>query len=72
MGTQHAAVRRQDRTASRRSSSSRRSGSATLRRALAAPIQLGPLPDGVHLTGIALRTGRATIAGGGDARRIRA
>ena len=31
--------------------------------ALAAPIQLGPLPDGVHLTGIALRKGAATITG---------
>ena len=37
-----------------------------------APIQLGPLPDGVHLTGIALRKGRATITGGGDGGKLRA
>ena len=41
-------------------------------RALQAPIQLGPLPDGVHLTAITLRAGRATITGGGRAGRIRA
>lgn len=43
------------------------SGSGPLLRALAAPIQLGPLPDGVHLTSITLRRGGATIAGRGDA-----
>jgi DUF2993 family protein len=48
------------------------SGSQMLVRALAAPIQLGPLPDGVHLTSIVLRKGRATIAGGGDAGRLKA
>jgi LmeA-like phospholipid-binding len=42
------------------------SGTPALRRALSAPIQLGPLPDGVHLTGIAMRTGSATIAGRGE------
>ncbi len=47
-------------------------GSAALRQALTAPIQLGPLPDGVHLTSITLRAGRAVIAGRGDAGRIRA
>jgi hypothetical protein len=47
-------------------------GSAALTKALAAPIQLGPLPDGVHLTGIGLRTGRATISGRGTAGKIRA
>ena len=48
------------------------SGSATLTRALAAPIQLGPLPEGIHLTGISLRQGAATIAGRGDAGRLKA
>jgi hypothetical protein len=43
------------------------SGSATLMRALADPIQLGPLPEGIHLTGITLRKGAATIAGRGGA-----
>jgi hypothetical protein len=47
-------------------------GSAALTKALAAPIQLGPLPDGVHLTGIALHAGRATISGRGDAGKIKA
>jgi LmeA-like phospholipid-binding len=47
-------------------------GSATLAGQLSAPIQLGPLPDGVHLTAITLRAGRATITGGGRAGRIRA
>jgi hypothetical protein len=47
-------------------------GTPALRRALAAPIQLGPLPDGVHLTGIALRTGSATIAGGGESGELKA
>jgi len=48
------------------------SGSQTLARALAAPRQLGPLPDGVHLTGIVLRTGRATITGQGVSGRLKA
>jgi hypothetical protein len=48
------------------------SGSAMLTRALAAPIQLGPLPEGIRLTGIALRTGAATITGRGDAGRLKA
>ncbi len=48
------------------------SGSPTLRRALAAPIQLGPLPDGVHLTAIALHTGSATIAGTGEGGQLKA
>jgi hypothetical protein len=47
-------------------------GSAPLMRALQAPIQLGPLPDGVQLTGIVLRKGRATIVGRGEAGTIRA
>jgi hypothetical protein len=48
------------------------SGSPAFRRALAAPIKLGPLPDGVHLTGIVLRKGSATIVGRGEAGRLRA
>jgi LmeA-like phospholipid-binding len=48
------------------------SGTATLRRALATSIQLGPLPDGVHLTGIALRSGSATIAGSGEGGELQA
>ena len=48
------------------------SGSATLARALAAPIQLGPLPEGIRLTGISLRKGAATITGRGDAGRLKA
>ena len=48
------------------------SGSAPLRRALSSPIQLGPLPDGVHLTAIALRAGAATIAGGGAGGELKA
>lgn len=47
-------------------------GSAPLMQALKAPIQLGPLPDGVQLTGIVLRKGRATIVGRGEAGTIRA
>lgn len=47
-------------------------GSATLMRALAAPIQLGPLPDGVHLTRIELHKGRATIFGRGEGGDLRA
>jgi hypothetical protein len=49
-----------------------RNGSAVLRRALADPIQLGPLPDGVHLTGIVLHTGRATLSGRGDGGKLKA
>ncbi len=48
------------------------SGSSTLTHALTTPIPLGPLPDGVHLTGIALQPGRATISGSGNAGGIRA
>ena len=48
------------------------SGSTTITRALSSPIPLGPLPDGVHLTGIALRTGRATLTGRGVGGKIRA
>jgi hypothetical protein len=47
-------------------------GSAALAGELAAPIQLGPLPDGVRLTGVTLRAGRATITGGGRGGTIRA
>ena len=52
-----------------RRSSSCRWRLGALRQALAAPIQLGPLPEGIHLTGIALRKGAATITGRGDAGR---
>ena len=48
------------------------SGTPALRRALASPIQLGPLPDGVQLTGIVLRTGSATIAGRGEGGELKA
>jgi hypothetical protein len=48
------------------------SGSSTLLRALVAPIQLGPLPEGIHLTGIVLRKGSATITGRGDAGKLKA
>jgi hypothetical protein len=47
-------------------------GSQTLTRALATPIQLGPLPDGVHLTSIVLRKGRATLTGRGEGGKLRA
>jgi LmeA-like phospholipid-binding len=47
-------------------------GSATITRALVPPIQLGPLPEGIHLTGIALRKGEATITGRGDAGSLKA
>jgi hypothetical protein len=47
-------------------------GSAPLAQALRTPIQLGPLPDGVQLTGIELRKGQATILGRGEAGTIRA
>jgi hypothetical protein len=40
---------------------------SSLARALRSPIQLGPLPDGVHLTGITLRKNAATIGGKGAA-----
>jgi hypothetical protein len=49
-----------------------RSGSAALRRALSGAIQLGPLFDGVHLTGIALNKGRATLTGAGAGGKIKA
>jgi hypothetical protein len=49
-----------------------RSGTASLRRALQGAIQLGPLFDGVHLTGIALTKGRATLSGAGAGGRIKA
>jgi LmeA-like phospholipid-binding len=49
-----------------------RSGSPSLRRALGGAIQLGPLFDGVHLTGIALHKGGATVTGAGPAGKIRA
>jgi hypothetical protein len=49
-----------------------RSGSASLRRALQSAIQLGPLFDGVHLTGIALNKGRATLTGAGAGGKIKA
>lgn len=48
------------------------SGPQALMRAIAAPIQLGPLPDGVRLTGILLRPGRATIAGRGASGELKA
>jgi hypothetical protein len=71
MGTLHAAVR-----ARILGVSSLRlipvSGSQALVRQLASPIQLGPLPDGVHLTGIVLRKGRATISGRGESGKLRA
>jgi hypothetical protein len=49
-----------------------RGGSPAFRRALSGAIQLGPLFDGVHLTGIALNTGRATLTGGGDGGKLKA
>jgi LmeA-like phospholipid-binding len=48
------------------------SGSAPVMRALSDPIRLGPLPDGVRLTGVLLRNGRATIAGRGEAGDLKA
>jgi hypothetical protein len=48
------------------------SGSAPLRRALRGAIQLGPLFDGVHLTGIALNKGRATLTGAGAGGKLKA
>jgi hypothetical protein len=47
-------------------------GSPTLTSALARPIQLGPLPDGVHLTSIVLRTGRGSLTGRGEGGKLRA
>ena len=47
-------------------------GSSPLMQALAQPIQLGPLPDGVQLTGIVLSKGLATILGRGESGTIRA
>jgi hypothetical protein len=47
-------------------------GSQTLTRALATPIQLGPLPDGVHLTSIVLRKGRGSLTGRGEGGKLRA
>ena len=46
--------------------------SGPLAQALETPIQLGPLPDGVELTGIVLSKGQATIVGRGEAGTIRA
>ena len=43
------------------------SGSSPLVQAFKTPIQLGPLPDGVTLTGIVLTKGQATIVGRGEA-----
>jgi hypothetical protein len=43
-----------------------------LRRALAGAVQLGPLFDGVRLTGIRLRKGGATITGAGPGGTIKA
>ena len=48
------------------------SGSPILMRALADPIQLGPLPEGIRLTSIVLHKGGATIAGSGDAGELKA
>jgi hypothetical protein len=49
-----------------------RSGSPALRRALTGAIQIGPLFDGVHLTGITLKPGRATLTGAGAAGKLNA
>jgi len=49
-----------------------RSGTPLLEQALKAAIPLGPLPDGVHLTGIFLRKGRATLTGGGPSGKLEA
>jgi hypothetical protein len=49
-----------------------RSGSAALRRALSGAIQLGPLFDGVHLTGIRLDKGQATLTGAGAGGKLKA
>jgi hypothetical protein len=49
-----------------------RSGNAGLERALGGAIQVGPLFDGVHLTGIALQLGRATLTGEGGGGKLKA
>jgi hypothetical protein len=49
-----------------------RSGNAALEQALGGAIQVGPLFDGVHLTGIALQLGRATLTGGGGGGKLKA
>jgi LmeA-like phospholipid-binding len=49
-----------------------RGGSPVLSRALTGAIQLGPLFDGVHLTGIALHRGGATLTGAGPGGKIKA
>jgi hypothetical protein len=49
-----------------------RGGSPALTRALTGAIQLGPLFDGVHLTGIALHKGGATLTGAGPGGKIKA
>lgn len=49
-----------------------RSGSPALRRALTGAVQLGPLFDGVHLTGITLDKGRATLTGAGAGGKLKA
>jgi hypothetical protein len=49
-----------------------RSGSQALRRALSGAIQVGPLFDGVHLTGITLDQGRATLTGAGASGKLKA
>jgi LmeA-like phospholipid-binding len=49
-----------------------RSGTPALRRALSGAVQLGPLFDGVRLTGIALQKGGATITGAGPGGTIKA
>jgi hypothetical protein len=72
MGTQHAAMSATIVGASSVKLVPLGSGSSALAGELASPIQLGPLPDGVRLTAVTLRAGRATISGGGDAGRIRA
>ena len=46
------------------------SGSPAARRALAASIRLGPLPDGVSLKGVRLQDASAILTGGGPAGRI--
>jgi LmeA-like phospholipid-binding len=49
-----------------------RSGAAALQRALSGAIQVGPLFDGVHLTGVALKQGRATLTGEGAGGKLKA
>jgi hypothetical protein len=50
----------------------RSASTASLRRALTGAIQLGPLFDGVRLTGIALNKGRATLTGAGAGGKLKA